>query len=475
MVQSEQKIGFSKETFTHRMEGKLTTNYETIKELGSGSYGKVFRVKNKTTGEFRACKQLSKAKISNLEKFNMEIDIMTKADHPNIIKLYEIYEDSRYIYLIMEECKGGELFDRIIEKINAKHMFSEKQAAAIFKELMSSICYCHSQKICHRDLKPENILFLTQDDKSPIKVIDFGLSKMYSNSSEVKPMQMKTKVGTAYYVSPEVLKGNYDEKCDVWSAGVILYILLSGEPPFNGANDNEIYRSIEKKKFSFPDKEWKTISAEAKDIIKHMLCEPNERYTAEQVLQHVWIANCAPNAAVNLDNLNLESLKTYKNANRLKKAVLTFIASRLNDTEVKNLKAIFETLDKNKDGTLTFEEMKEGIEKLNKDKTDVNVEELFKSIDTNNSGVVNYTEFIAASMDQKLYMKEERLFEAFKMFDKDGSGKISIAEFKNALKIETLEIDDLDAIVKKYDVNGDGEIDYNEFLSMINSTSSMSV
>lgn len=147
----------------------------------------------------------------------------------------------------MEECLGGELFDRIIDRIQKKNLFTEREAATLFKQIMSAICYCHSQGICHRDLKPENLLFLNNEDNSPLKVIDFGLSKIHNKGDS----KMTTKVGTAYYVAPEVLKGDYDEKCDIWSTGVILFIILCGEPPFNGPNDNEIYRKIQKKSFCF--------------------------------------------------------------------------------------------------------------------------------------------------------------------------------------------------------------------------------
>jgi calcium-dependent protein kinase len=183
-----------------------------------------------------------------MEKFTSEINIMIKMDHPNIIKLYEVFEDNRYIHLIMEMCTGGELFDRILERITKKKLYTEREAASIFKQVMSAICYCHGQNICHRDLKPENLLLNTPEEDASIKVIDFGLSKIFSDQNH----KMTTKVGTAYYVSPEVLAGDYDEKCDVWSAGVILYILLTGEPPFNGPNDNDIYKKILAKKFSFP-------------------------------------------------------------------------------------------------------------------------------------------------------------------------------------------------------------------------------
>ena len=317
---SEDAISFGKETFVTRSPGKISDKYQKEKELGSGSYGHVYRVKNKITGETRACKQMAKGKISDMNKFNLEINIMSKTDHPSIIKLYEIYEDTRNIYLVMEECTGGELFDRIISRVESGKMYTEKQATKIFQQMISAICYCHSQGICHRDLKPENILFLTKDEDSPIKVIDFGLSRVTADlKKEGKQAHMTTRVGTAYYVSPEVLQGYYDEKCDVWSAGVLLYILLSGDPPFNGANDNEIYRCIAKRKYSFPDNEWKNISHEAKDLIQHMLCDHDKRYTAAQVLEHPWIAQCASNAVGTLTNVNIEALKSYKNANKLKK------------------------------------------------------------------------------------------------------------------------------------------------------------
>ena len=173
---------------------------------------------------------------------------MMKTDHPNIIKFYEYFEDIGYLYLIMEECGGGELFDKITERLEMRKPFTEKEAAGVFKQLMSAVAFCHGQNIVHRDLKPENILLQTKFIDSPIKVIDFGLSKIFKNSDHT----MFNKCGTPYYIAPEVLNGYYDEKCDIWSAGVILYILLSGEPPFNGYTDEEIYRKILSKKFSFP-------------------------------------------------------------------------------------------------------------------------------------------------------------------------------------------------------------------------------
>jgi len=334
--------------------------------------------------------------------------------------------------------------------------------------MMSAVSYCHKEDICHRDLKPENLLFLTKEETSPIKVIDFGLSKTVGTKSDTK-QNMKTKVGTAYYVSPEVLKGQYDKSCDIWSSGVILYILLTGDPPFNGPNDNDIYRKIAAKKFSFPSPAWDNISNDVKDLISNMLTDPSKRYSAQEVLSHTWVTNNAPNSKDCVLQLNTDNLKRYQHINKFQKAVLTFIASRLKEDEIKNLKEIFLTLDENKDGCLSLEEIKKGITKL-KD-NNINVEDLFKSIDTDGSGVINYTEFLAASIDTNLYLKEERLYEAFRIFDKDGSGKISADEIKKVLQTETKEdLDSIDKMMKQVDINGDGEIDYNEFILMMNST-----
>jgi calcium-dependent protein kinase len=453
-------IPFNKQFFVGKTEGELTKFYEVIKQLGKGSYGKVYRIKNRTTGEIRACKQLSKSNIKDLDKFNREIDILIKTDHPNIIKLYEVFEDSRFLFLVMEECNGGELFEKIMKHIETKKMYSEKEAAKIFKQMMSAIAYCHSNKICHRDLKPENILYSSEDENSLIKVIDFGLSRIW------KGKNMTTKVGTAYYVSPEVLAGKYDERCDIWSAGVILYILLSGEPPFNGHNDNEIYRRICKMTFTFPENKWMLISKEAKELISMMLSPEDQRPTATQVLEHPWFFSVDSFEEKELD-INIDKFVKYVHTNKLKKVVLTFIASRLKDNEVAHLREIFELFDINKDGSITYEELEEGLMKLNIDCG--NVKEIFNSMDTDKSGRIDYTEFLAATLDEKVYLKERRLFEVFSAFDKDESGTISKDELIKLLKLEDTCDSKIMNIIKEIDKDGDGEIDYNEFIDLMTS------
>ena len=457
-------ITFGKSNFVGKFDGVFLDNYEVIKQLGKGGYGKVYQVKNRKTGEIRACKHLSKLSIKNLEKFEREINILIKSDHPCIIKLYEIFESNRSLYLIMEECKGGEVFDKIIEHIQAKDMYTEKDAANIFLQMMSAVEYCHNNGICHRDLKPENLLYLNEgsEAKNPIRVIDFGLSQVISPNTK-----LKTKVGTAYYVAPEILKGSYTEKCDIWSAGVILYILLSGSPPFNGPNDNAIYKKIATMKFDYPEKKWMNISKEAKDLINHMIAPENERYNAKQVLAHPWLQNANK---YNLINLNFDPVffKDYAQSNLIKKMALLFIASRLEQNEIQDLKRIFGAFDKEKNGQISFEELKQGLLQVRPNcSDDKGIFELFKSIDVDKNGKIDYTEFLASTLQKKSYMRIERLYEAFCLFDKDGSGKITKEEIMQVLKLEKTQEKEVEKIIDLADKDKDGVIDYKEFLELM--------
>ena len=457
---SLQKEGFNKEAFVGKVEGKLEDKYEIIKEIGSGGFSRCFQVKNKNTGLLFACKELPKKNLSDYEGLMREVNLMIKLDHPNIIKLYEVYENEKNIYLIMELCTGGELFDRIVENTDNGIQFTEKQAADLFKQMMSAINYCHKNGIVHRDLKPENLLYLNKSENSPIKVIDFGMSKRFDSKHF-----MSEKVGTAYYISPEVLDGKYDEKCDIWSAGVILYIIICGYPCFNGDDDDEIFAAIKRGKIGFPSPEWDDISEDVKELIKKMCCSPSKRLNAEQVLNETWVKDNAPRAGNTVLPMKIDPFKNYANSNKLRKAVLTYIASRLSEEEIKKIKAIFQSIDADNDGKLSLEEMKKASSLIDGMKLE-QVEDLFKSIDTDNSGNIEYTEFISASIEKNIYLNEEKLKDAFKLFDADNNGKISKAEINKVLHMDK-NSKEIDNIMKKLDKNKDGEIDFQEFLEMM--------
>ena len=475
-----ENIIFNKKTFINISKEKLLDNYDVINEIEKNVNYTIYKVKNKKTNEENACKRLSKKLYSDNKDLIPEIKILYHCDYPNIINLYEIYEDSNYFYLILELCKGGELDDRIIKKIEQDNLFSEKEAVKIFKKIIQAIAYLHSNGICHRNLKPDNILFLSEENDSDLKLINFNLSTIFSygkykndKNLELKEekenkTRMKKLLGNAYFISPEMINGNYNEKCDIWSAGIILYFLLSGEPPFNGMNDEEIFSKVKLMKFSFPEKEWNNISNEAKDLIKKMICNENERLNANEILEHDWIKKCAPNSKGLLNNINIQCFKRYKNMHKIKRAIYTFIALRLSDDDTKNLKKIFKIIDDDNNGKISLSEMKDAFIRLNIKDYENEIENIFNSIDTDKSGMIDYTEFLSASINgNNEILSKKTLKDTFKLLDNDNSGKISKNNIMNVLKLENLNEKIIDNYINKYDLNKDGEIDYNEFLNMM--------
>mmetsp|Transcript_106487 Transcript_106487/g.168146 ORF Transcript_106487/g.168146 Transcript_106487/m.168146 type:complete len:504 (+) Transcript_106487:64-1575(+) len=459
--------GLSHAGFIIDNPGKITDFYDIDKKkLGEGSYGSVSKCTNKSTGVSRAVKSISKAQMKNLERFKAEIAIMKIMDHPNIIKLYESFEDNRCIYLVMELSTGGELFDRIID---AGH-FTESQAACVMQHMFRAIFYMHENHICHRDLKPENFLFASKDpiEKAALKVIDFGLACKFA-PDEV----LKTKAGTPYYVAPQVLAGKYDQSSDLWSLGVIMYVVLCGYPPFYGETDADVLAKVRLGNFSFNAADWKSISEDAKNLIRMLLkMNPKDRYTAEQALNHVWVRNKAPKAAnVDLTKAGLmDNLRGFRSQNKLKKAALHVIASQLGESQIKNLRDTFMTLDENGDGLLTVNEMKEGLNRCGLKEIPADLQQIMEDVDSDGSGVIDYTEFLAATLDKKIYMAEDVCWQAFRIFDRNGDGKIDKKEIQLVLNddgVQQAAAKDLAEIMTEIDKNGDGEIDFQEFMQMM--------
>lgn len=263
---------------------RIEDGYTLGKVLGRGAFSVVKSGISKTSGKQHAVKCITKKLIDKkeLQLLEREIDIMKKLRHPNIIELTEVVDTADMLYLVLEYASGGELFDAIVNRGN----YTEAEAARIIAQILDAIRFCHEHGIAHRDLKPENLLLVDQDGKNDkIKIADFGLSKDFGEEA------LQTSCGTPDYVAPEVLSGDtYDMSVDVWSIGVICYVLLCGFPPFYGETQKELFENIMSARYDFPDPEWSNISSEAKDFIKKILVvDPSKRYTAEQCLSDAWI------------------------------------------------------------------------------------------------------------------------------------------------------------------------------------------
>lgn len=259
--------------------------YDLKDKLGTGSFAVVRVAVHKKTKEQFAVKVIKKKNLNTEELVTIhdEVDILQKMYHPNIVKLFEIFDTTKNLYMVLELLNGGELFDRIVQKGS----FSEKEASVVVSDVTSAVQYMHEMGIVHRDLKPENLLYSDNSSSSRIKITDFGLAK-FITATEV----MSTPCGTPGYVAPEILKGErYGPEVDMWSIGVILYILLCGFPPFYDESAAGLYDQIKRGEYSFPDPYWTDISDEAKDLIQKLLTvNPRKRCKPKELLVHPWIA-----------------------------------------------------------------------------------------------------------------------------------------------------------------------------------------
>lgn len=474
IIDENDKININNTNLIQLSTGLPIDNYVSDKKLGEGTYGCVYRVKNKDLNIYRAMKKLNNTanikSASVLEEINNEINLLKKLDHPNIVKIFEFYNTKEGFFLITEYCREGELFD----EIKKKGKFDEEKAAYIMYQLLSAVFYCHNQGILHRDLKPENILVESKekDENLNIKIIDFGTAKIFNkNKSENKV------IGSAYYIAPEVLAGKYNEKCDIWSCGVIMYILLTGRPPFGG-DDDEIIEKIKKGKYDLSCDPWPKISKEAKDLIRHMLeMSAVSRISAQKALLHKWfkkfkLRERLTNIHYEKLKKSIENIKKFKAENKLQQAALAFLVhNSLHLPEVADLKKIFRNIDGNGDGKINREEMCQALSKMfHIPDPEEEVEEIFKNVDHDNNGFIEYEEYIRASIDKAVLLTEDIMTYTFKFFDKDGSGSITPDEVGRVLfQGSDGEVSDSLTLklIQEIDIDKNAQINYDEFKDMM--------
>jgi len=370
----------------------------------------------------------------------------------------------------MDLCSGGELFDRI----TARGHYTEKDAAKVLRQVFEALYYMHSKKVAHCDLKPDNFLFAHQGDDALLKVIDFGMSKF------LQPRKYFTKFcGTPYYVAPEVIAGKYTESCDMWSLGVVMFVILHGYPPFYadpakyGAQEDQRVLQLIRRGFSpvvkdgygahFPKAI--PISPAAMDLITKLLNQDTKkRLTAQEALDHPWMTGeAASDSPISLSVVR--SLRTFAKANQFKATVLNLMTDTLTDDEVTTLRRTFSSMDENKDGVITFSELKKALTSVDKSVDHAEVERVMRAADVDEDGSISYKELMLTVVQRKLNAKEERLWDSFCKMDLNGDGRITVEELKQVLGTESNE-DRVKELIAEVDKDKNGSVDYEEFLSL---------
>lgn len=459
--------------------------YDMHQSVGEGTFGSVCQAYHKQSGQSHAIKTVPKVKINGDELF-AEIDLLKQLDHPHILRLYSTFEDEENIYMASEICAGGEFFDTLARVGSLE----EHVAARLFKQILGAVVYLHGKCICHRDLKPENFLVSKKVnlDQLDLKLIDFGTAKNFENSP------LTTKVCTRNYVAPEVLKRGdvqYSEKVDIWSSGVILFMMLCGFMPFDHQDEVELMRLVKKGKYEFrPAEVWGAVSGEAKELVKGTLCvNVTKRFSGLQANKHEWFARMAgsqqwsgptnsPTATIECETDGMAAqMWKFVRTNRLKRVALMVIARQVCDSSIKQIREIFMSFDKDCSGTLSYGEMSEALEKMNvNEKTRKEMLVVMNHLDEDGSGHIEYTEFIAATMNPKQYLQIEACRAAFDVLDADANGVITKDDLSQLFMCETRASEyglsekhkrEINHIIQQVDDDGNGQVNFEEFMMLM--------
>ncbi|BAF21358.1 calcium-dependent protein kinase 18 [Oryza sativa Japonica Group] len=448
--------------------------YALGKLLGHGQFGYTFAAVDRRSSERVAVKRIDKNKMVlpvAVEDVKREVKILKALQgHENVVHFYNAFEDDNYVYIVMELCEGGELLDRILAKKDSR--YSEKDAAVVVRQMLKVAAECHLHGLVHRDMKPENFLFKSTKEDSSLKATDFGLSDFIRPGKHFRDI-----VGSAYYVAPEVLKRKSGPESDVWSIGVITYILLCGRRPFWDKTEDGIFKEVLKNKPDFRRKPWPNITPCAKDFVQKLLVkDPRARLTAAQALSHEWVREGGQASDIPLDISVLHNMRQFVKYSRFKQFALRALASTLNAEELSDLRDQFNAIDVDKNGTISLEELKQALAK------DVpwrlkgpRVLEIVEAIDSNTDGLVDFEEFVAATLHvHQLVEHDTEKWKslsqaAFDKFDVDGDGYITSDE----LRMQTGLKGSIDPLLEEADIDRDGKISLDEFRRLLK-TASMS-
>ena len=401
-------------------------NYEFIMMLGNGAFGKVRLYRDRNYKELLfAIKTLKKEGIPQyqFQLLKSEVNILSNLDHPNIVKYFGVFEDDYYVHIVMEYLKGYDLYKIITLKKYTG--FDEKDMCEIILQLLKALSFIHSQNIIHRDIKPENILFANKRDYTSLKLIDFGLAT--NSKKDTKS------VGTPFYMAPEMIDGNSHPQSDIWSVGIIVYLMLTGKYAFDAKKDENLYDKIKNDEIDMEPLDESECSEEAKDFIKKCLKKNyQERMTTA-----------------------------------LQKEIYYFIAKISSENDINKLKQFFNQLDVDNSGTLTIEEVEKAFKEIDIDITDEELKLIWDGLDFHKDGQVNYSEFLAAMVSSYNFQKEEKLWSVFNLFKEGNKNKnyITYDSLFNAAKALNLNINESE--IKKCFEKYNEEIDFETFKKLI--------
>lgn len=432
------------------------------KVLGSGLNGPVRLATHKESKRKFAVKSFTKNSLTGAKRAELknEVEIYLALDHPYVARLEFVYEEASDVHLVMELMEGGELYDRL----SALKQYSEDVAATTIWQILLSVTYLHERSIVHRDLKLENFLY-EKPGEDHLKLIDFGFAKHWSHGT-----RMSQACGSLHYVAPEVLRKSYTDKADLWSVGVVSYMLLTGRPPFGGTDDEVLQR------IKAGDVQWSRhfakLSAGAQAFVKSLLVvDPAARMSAADALNDKWIQERHAHSEMQIDLDSVTSLRKFAHATQFRRASLSMMAWSLTGEQQKVLREEFMSIDKDNSGTITLKEFKDVLQRrFHIDAHEC--ESLFERADVDHDHLIQYSEFLAATLQTRVGFHEDLVRAAFHRFDADESGVITADDLQKVIG-NTFEGQDVRELVAEADVNKDGHIDYNEFIDYIHAMESV--
>lgn len=465
----------------------LRRRYDITDVLGAGSFGIVRKAVDRQTGCQYACKTVPKMPKRGkptpryLLKLQQEVDAMQQLGGSfDAVYLRDVFEDDSNVHMVMELCSGGS----ILESIRSRQPHTEADIAAIVRCVLRFIAQCHSKGIIYRDVKPDNFLYLNADDRS-VKATDFGLSIRHWPGEP----NLRSRSGTPVYMAPEVVLQDYNQQADVWSVGILMYQLLSGRFPFwkdiKNLTLQQVWQAILSQRIDMGAPELQGVSAPAKDLLMGLLQrDPAERLTPKQALEHPWIKVAGVASDTPLDGSVVQRLQRFGTYSNLKQVVLRIIANEISgqeeerNTNVNQLRSIFETMDISESGTLSADELSSGLKKLGYAVSTREFAKLVERIDINADGCLQFDEFAASLVDwQQLQddaMWAKWIDVAFQKLDTDGDGYISVQEIAAQMPGDSgdeserlIALSKAKRAMREADTNGDGKVSRDEFVELL--------